>query len=250
MNEVIRVLVVDDHLIVRQGLRLMLEEAGEDFELVGEAADGETALMLVHDLQPDVVLMDIRLPGLDGIDALERIRANSPHIAVLILTTYNEDALIVRGLRAGACGYLLKDTTRDTLFRAIRTAARGELLLQPEMMTRALSHVELHHRYELALTERECDVLVEVARGKRSKEIAQQLGITENTVKGHLASIYGKLGVDSRASAVAIAHERGLLPRQKDRAWHPQGVLSPTHLGGPEKGLGKGHQRKNEQGGE
>ena len=222
MNEVIRVLVVDDHLIVRQGLRLMLEEAGEDFELVGEAADGETAMTLVHDLQPDVVLMDIRLPGLDGIDTLERMRASSPHIAVLILTTYNEDALIVRGLRAGACGYLLKDTTRDALFRAIRTAARGELLLQPEMMTRALSHAERltpaepHRRYELALTERERDVLVEVARGKRSKEIALQLGITENTVKGHLASIYGKLGVDSRASAVAIALERGLLPRQKD----------------------------------
>lgn len=147
---------------------------------------------------------------------------NSPHIAVLILTTYNEDALILRGLRAGACGYLLKDTTRDALFRAIRTAARGELLLQPEMMTRALSHAERftpaepHRRYELALTERERDVLVEVARGKRSKEIALQLGITENTVKGHLASIYGKLGVDSRASAVAIALERGLLPRQKD----------------------------------
>ena len=216
MNESIRVLVVDDHLIVRQGLRLMLEEAGEDFELVGEAADGETAMTLVHDLQPDVVLMDIRLPGLDGIDALARIRANSPRIAVLILTTYNEDALIVRGLRAGACGYLLKDTTRDALFRAIRTAAQGELLLQPEMMTRALSHAEPHHSHELALTERECDVLVEVARGKRSKEIAAQLGITENTVKGHLTSIYGKLGVDSRASAVAIALERGLLPRQKD----------------------------------
>ena len=222
MNEIVRVLVVDDHLIVRQGLRLMLEEAGEGFALVGEAADAETAMKLVHDLQPDVVLMDIRLPGLDGIEALERMRANSPHIAVLILTTYNEDALILRGLRAGACGYLLKDTTRDALFRAIRTAARGELLLQPEMMTRALSHAERftpaepHRRYELALTERERDVLVEVARGKRSKEIALQLGITENTVKGHLASIYGKLGVDSRASAVAIALERGLLPRQKD----------------------------------
>lgn len=222
MSDIIRVLVVDDHLIVRQGLRLMLEEAGEDFELVGEAADGETALTLVHDLQPDVVLMDIRLPGLDGIDALARIRANSPQIAVLILTTYNEDALIVRGLRAGACGYLLKDTTRDTLFRSVRTAARGESLLQPEMITRALSHAERstlaesHHRSQIALTERECDVLVEVARGKRSKEIAAQLGITENTVKGHLTSIYGKLGVDSRASAVAIALERGLLPRQKD----------------------------------
>jgi two-component system, NarL family, response regulator YdfI len=222
MNEVIRVLVVDDHLIVRQGLRLMLEEAGEDFELVGEAADAETAMTLVHDLQPDVVLMDIRLPGLDGIDALERIRANSSHVAVLILTTYNEDALIVRGLRAGACGYLLKDTTRDALFRAIRIAAQRELLLQPEMMTRALSHAESlappepRHRHEIALTERERDVLVEVARGNRSKESAVQLGITENTVKGHLASIYGKLGVDSRASAVAIALERGLLPRQKD----------------------------------
>jgi NarL family two-component system response regulator YdfI len=222
MNEIIRVLVVDDHLVVRKGLQLMLEEAGEDFELVGEAADGLTAIRLVRELQPEVVLMDIRMPGMDGLETIERMHVEWPQIAVLILTTYNEDNLVVRGLRAGACGYLLKDTNRDTLFRAIRSAARGEMLLQPEIMARVLSQTTSSAPSPqsapglLDLTEREREVLVEVARGKRSKEIATQLSIAESTVKGHLASIYGKLGVDSRASAVAVALERGLLPLQKD----------------------------------
>jgi NarL family two-component system response regulator YdfI len=226
MNETIRVLIVDDHLVVREGLRLILETS-EGIELVGDAADGASAVRLVSEVQPDVVLMDLRMPGMDGIEAIERMRAAWPHIAVVILTTYNEDDLMIRGLRAGACGYLLKDTNRETLFNAIRTAARGETLLQPEIMARLLSHTERNEsrslssssRGGLELTEREREVLAGVARGERSKEIAARLGITERTVKAHLASIYTKLDVDSRASAVAVAIERGILP-QHGRASH------------------------------
>lgn len=221
MSGTIRVLIVDDHLVVREGLRLILETS-EGIELVGDAADGASAVRLVSEVQPDVVLMDLRMPGMDGIEALERIRAEWPHIAVVILTTYNEDDLMMRGLRAGASGYLLKDTNRETLFNAIRTAARGETLLQPEMMARLLSHtvrnesqpLSTNSRGGLELTEREREVLTRVAHGERSKEIAAQLGITERTVKAHLASIYTKLDVDSRASAVAVAIERGILLQQ------------------------------------
>jgi two-component system, NarL family, response regulator YdfI len=221
MSETIRVLIVDDHLVVREGLRLILETS-EEIELVGDAADGASAIRLVSEVQPDVVLMDLRMPGMDGIEAIERIRAEWSHIAVVILTTYNEDDLMIRGLRAGACGYLLKDTNRETLFNAIRTAARGETLLQPEMMTRLLSHTVSNEsrpfstssRGGLELTEREREVLTRVAHGERSKEIAARLGITERTVKAHLASIYTKLDVDSRASAVAVAIERGILLQQ------------------------------------
>jgi NarL family two-component system response regulator YdfI len=220
---VIRVVVVDDHLVVREGLRMMLEIAGEGFALVGDAADGATALSVVEELQPDVVLMDLRMPGMDGLEAITRIHSTWPRVAVVILTTYNEDGLMLRGLRAGACGYLLKDINRETLFHAIRTAARGEMLLQPEMMTRILSLTSqtarplpspLEHSLSMELTEREREVLLGVARGERSKEIAKRLGISLRTVGAHLTSIYTKLDVDSRASAVAVALERDLLPRQ------------------------------------
>lgn len=220
---VIRVVVVDDHLVVREGLRMMLEIAGEGFALVGDAADGATALSVVEELQPDVVLMDLRMPGMDGLEAITRIHSTWPRVAVVILTTYNEDGLMLHGLRAGACGYLLKDINRETLFHAIRTAARGEMLLQPEMMTRILSLTSqtarplpspLEHSLSMELTEREREVLLGVARGERSKEIAKRLGISLRTVGAHLTSIYTKLDVDSRASAVAVALERDLLPRQ------------------------------------
>lgn len=229
MSETIRVLIVDDHLVVREGLRLILE-ASEGIDLVGDAADGASALRLVGEVQPDVVLMDLRMPGMDGIEAIEGIRVTWPHIAVVILTTYNEDDLMVRGLRAGACGYLLKDTNRETLFNAIRTAARGETLLQPEIMARLLSYtvgnasqsLSSTNRGGLELTEREREVLTRVAQGERSKEIAGHLGITERTVKAHLGSIYLKLDVDSRAAAVAVAIERGiLLQRGKAMRGHP-----------------------------
>lgn len=220
----IRVLVVDDHLMVRKGLRLMLEEASEEVELVGDASDGLVAVALVERCQPDVVLMDIRMPGLDGIAALKRIRATWPHIAVIILTTYDEDDVLIRGLRAGACGYLLKDTSLDTLLHVIHTAASGEMALQPEIMARVLSHTTLaapasaHAAHESTtygeLSKREREVLAGVARGERSKEIAARLGITERTVRAYLTNIYTKLNVDSRSSAVATAVERGLLAGQ------------------------------------
>ena len=215
----VRVLVADDHLIVRQGLRLILETES-DFELVGEAADGAEALRLCAETHPDVVLMDLRMPVLDGLAAIQRLSVEQPQIAVVILTTYNEDDLMVRGLRAGAKGYLLKDTSREALFDTIRAAARGETLLKPDVMAKILSRLGEKRETGKAftesstvadLTERELEVLKAVARGERSKEIAVQLGIAERTVKAHLASIYGKLGVDSRAAAIAVAAQRGWL---------------------------------------
>ena len=216
MTVSIRILIADDHLIVRQGLRLILETE-EGFELAGEAADGAEALRLCHDLHPDVVLMDLRMPGMDGLSAIERLQAELPEIAVVILTTFNEDDLLLRGLRAGARGYLLKDVDRQTLFNTIRAAARGETLLNPALLSRLLTRVESAHEANtpaaaLELTERERQVLAAVARGDRSKEIALHLGISERTVKAHLASIYNKLGVDSRAAAITAAIQRGWLP--------------------------------------
>lgn len=218
----IRVVIADDHLMVRKGLRLMLEEEGEDVELVGDAADGATAVTLVGQLQPDVVVMDIRMPGMDGIVALQRIHAAWPHVAVLLLTTYNDDELLIQGLQAGACGYFLKDTPLATLLNAIRSAARGEVLIQPEIMARLLSHTTIashttsssssaHTLSSMELSKREREVLAGVACGERSKEIAARLGITERTVRAYLTNIYTKLNVDSRSSAVAVAIARGLL---------------------------------------
>jgi NarL family two-component system response regulator YdfI len=218
----IRIVVADDHLVVREGLRFMLEEADEGFVLVGDAGDGATALDVVGKVQPDVVLMDLRMPGMDGLEAIQRIRAAWPRIAVLILTTYNEDDLMIRGLQVGACGYLLKDTDRATLFRAIRAAARSEMVVHPDVMARILSHaahgissspVSLTNatRRETDLTEREMEVLESLVRGERNKEIARRLSVTERTVRAHLSTIYMKLNVDSRAQAVVVAMERGLV---------------------------------------
>ena len=212
----IKLLIADDHLIIRQGLRLILETEN-DFEIVGEASDGAEALHLCASLNPDVVLMDLRMPGMDGLSAIEKLHEVQPEIAVVILTTFNEDALMLRGLQAGARGYLLKDTDRASLFDTIRAAARGETLLKPEIMARALNLAGTPHQSgataNAELTEREQEVLQAVARGERSKEVAFHLGISERTVKAHLANIYAKLGVDSRAAAIAIAAQKGLLPK-------------------------------------
>lgn len=223
----IRLVVVDDHLVVREGLRFMLEEADEGFVLVGDAGDGAAALDIIGRVQPDVVLMDLRMPGMDGLEAIKRVRTTWPHIAVLILTTYNEDDLMIRGLQAGASGYLLKDANRATLFRAIRAAARGEMVVQPEIMARILSYAahgvgmppvpaaDASHR-ETDLTERELEVLAALVRGERNKEIARSLGVTERTVRAHLSMIYMKLNVNSRALAVAVAIEHGLIHARGD----------------------------------
>ncbi len=140
MSQPIRVVTVDDHKVIRTGVRTMLGEGGEELALVGEAPDGEAALKVISELQPDVVLMDLRMPGMDGIEAIEHIHQHWPQIAVVILTTYNEDALMIRGLQAGACGYVLKDADLEVLLDVIRAAARGERLVQPEVVERLLMH--------------------------------------------------------------------------------------------------------------
>lgn len=211
----IKLLIADDHLIIRQGLRLIIETE-PDFELLGEANDGAEALRLCAELHPDVVLMDLRMPGMDGLTAIEKLRETQPDIAVVILTTFNEDDLMLRGLRAGARGYLLKDTGRVALFDTIRAAARGETLLKPDVMTRVLSclgqeSTQSESAALVVLTEREHEVLDAIAAGDRSKQIAVRLGISERTVKAYLASIYNKLGVDSRAAAIAVAAQKGML---------------------------------------
>ena len=221
MTVPIRVVIADDHAVAREGLRLILE-ASPGVDVAGEAADGAEAVRLVEEVEPDVVLMDLRMPGMDGLEAIARIQERRPRVAIVILTTYNEDDLVLRGLQAGARGYLLKDMGSAALLQTIRAAARGEILLQPEIMARVLAQTTgrqtngsagaPHLPGMGALTEREREVLAAVARGARSKEIPVQLGVTESTVKAHLASIYGKLGVDSRASAVVAAIARGLLP--------------------------------------
>ena len=208
----IRVLITDDHLIVREGLRLILETT-DRIEIVGEASDGAECLSLVSALKPDVILMDLQMPRMDGITAITHLRRDHPEIAIVILTTFNEDDLMVRGLQAGARGYLLKDTSRENLLDTIQAAARGETLLKPEILARVLSArpATAAATTDSLLTERELEVLQATARGERNKEIAYKLGITERTVKAHLASIYQKFSVDSRAAAVAVAAQRGLL---------------------------------------
>ena len=215
MTTPIRILIADDHLIVREGLRLIMDtEPG--FELIGEASDGAEAIELASKLEPDVILMDLRMPRVDGLSAIERLQDEQPEIAIVILTTFNEDELMRQGLQAGARGYLLKDTDRNTLFNTIRAAARGETLLQPEVVQKLLSNPAREKRptpsdSQSDITARESEVLAGVARGQTSKEIANHLGLTERTVKAHLTSIYNKLGVDSRAAAVSEAMKQGLL---------------------------------------
>jgi NarL family two-component system response regulator YdfI len=213
MSDLIRVLITDDHEIVREGMRLILETA-DDIEVVGEASDGAEALRLAGQKQPDVILMDLRMPGMDGLTAIEHLQQEHPDVAIVILTTYNEDALMLRGLQAGAKGFLLKDTSRAALLDTIEAAARGDSLLDAGVMARLLAHIGTADKNaapaeDNPLTERELEVLQAVAEGETNKGVALQLGITERTVKAHLTSVYNKLGVDSRAAAIAIAAQNG-----------------------------------------
>ncbi len=217
-NNTIRILIADDHLIIREGLQLILNSQA-DFEVVGEAVDGTTAVHLAGELQPDVILMDLRMPGMGGLEAIGHILSRWPNLAIVILTTYNEDDLMVRGLQAGARGFLLKDSGRQILFNTVRAAARGETLLLPEILARVLSYTPQRKpafqasktNSALDLTERELQVLTAVAHGDRNKEIARHLGVTERTIKAHLTNVYNKLGVDSRVTAVSAAIKRGIL---------------------------------------
>ncbi|MGD8466093.1 MAG: response regulator transcription factor [Anaerolineae bacterium] len=210
----IRVLIADDHMVVREGLQTVLEVAS-DLEPVGAAADGAEAVRLVGELSPDVVLMDLRMPGVDGIAAIRQIKERYPAVEIVILTTYDDDAYIVRGLRAGARGYLLKDTGRQALFDAIRAAARGESLLPSAVVDKVVARLaEPRPAAGGDLSQREQEVLAWLADGASNREIALHLHITERTVKAHVTGIFNKLGVNSRAEAVAVALRQGLLPSE------------------------------------
>ncbi len=207
--EALRLLVVDDHPVVRMGLVAMLSEH-EDFEVVGEAADGAEAVAQAARLAPDVVLMDLRMPGVDGAEATARLRSSGADApAVLVLTTYDTDADIVRAVEAGATGYLLKDAPRETLADAIRRAARGETVLAPPVVARLASR--MREPAAPALTEREAQVLQCVARGLSNNEVGRELHIGEATVKTHLLRAFEKLGVTDRTAAVTAAYKAGLI---------------------------------------
>jgi DNA-binding NarL/FixJ family response regulator len=205
----VRVLIVDDHPVVRDGLRGMLQ-AQPDLEVVADASNGREALAAVARHGPDVVLMDLRMPELDGVAATRRIRADHPAVKVLVLTTYDTDADILPAIEAGATGYLLKDAPREQLFSAVRAAARGETVLAPTVAAKLIRSVRTRPDHE-QLTPRELDVLRLVADGLTNRAIASRLHISEATVKTHLVHTYAKLGVDDRTAAVMAALDRGLL---------------------------------------
>lgn len=211
-----KILIVDDHFVVRQGLTLILD-TDEQFQVVGEAENGQQAINMIDEVQPDVILMDLNMPVMSGLEAMQILKDRNNLIPVIILTTYNEDELMIKGLALGARGYLLKDTSRENLFRNIESAVRGETLLTAEIMEKVIAARENHKISNSAkdeaslLTDKEIQILQSVAQGFKSKEIAYDMGIAERTVKAHLTSIYNKLGVDSRSQAVAIGMERGIL---------------------------------------
>ena len=204
----IRIVIVDDHPVVRAGLQEMLRSQ-PDFEIVGEASNGVEAVTLVNQVQPDVVLMDLRMTLLDGAAATEAIRARRPQTAVLVLTSYESNADILRAIEAGAMGYLLKDAQKDELFTAVRTVAQGKAVFAPTVATRLLHQVRRPSRE--ALSARELEVLMLVAGGASNKEIARTLHLSEATVKSHLLHLFAKLAVSDRTAAVTAALERGVL---------------------------------------
>jgi two-component system, NarL family, response regulator LiaR len=205
----VRLLITDDYDVVRQGLRLYLRRDPE-IEVVGEAADGEEAVELAGSLRPDVVLMDLLMPKMDGIAATEAIRRELPEVEVVALTSVLEDAAVSGAIRAGAIGYLLKDTKAEALCRAIKGAAAGQVQLAPEAAARLMREVRVPESPE-ELTDRETEVLKRVARGQANKEIARTLFVEERTVKSHVTSILKKLGVKSRTQAALHAVRSNLV---------------------------------------
>jgi DNA-binding NarL/FixJ family response regulator len=205
----IRILIVDDHSVVRQGLRMFLSR-DEELEIIGEAENGAQAVALATELRPDVILMDMLMPVMDGIEATGTIRKSMPDTEVIALTSVLEDAAIVGAIKAGAIGYLLKDTQAAELRRAIKAAAAGQVQLSPQAAARLMREVRAPDAPE-QLTERETDVLKLLARGKANKEIAQELVIGEQTVKTHVSNILTKLGVQSRTQAALYAAQKGIV---------------------------------------
>ena len=206
----IRVMVVDDHPIVRQGLVSVLGDE-EDLEVVGEARSGREAIALTPRLQPDVVLLDLEMPDVDGVEAIPLLLAARPGVEVLVFTAYDTDERVLGAVRAGARGYVLKGASADEIARGIRTVHGGGSYLEPRVASKLLAEVTSPHRRAPALSDREREVLRLVAEGLPTKQIALSLSISERTVKFHVNSIFHKLGADNRAQAVALAAQRGLL---------------------------------------
>jgi DNA-binding NarL/FixJ family response regulator len=201
----IRVLIVDDHSVVRRGLAAIIDME-DDAVVVGQAGDGAEAIELWRKLQPDVVLMDLRMPGMEGVEAIRRIRSEDDQAGIIVLTTFDHDEDIYAGLRAGAKAYLLKDVEPEELFRCIRAVRAGEAYLQPKVAAKLAQRVQ-----EEPLTEREEQILKLLAEGKSNRGLGQVLHITESTVKSHMKSLFVKLDVTSRAEAIALAARRGLV---------------------------------------
>lgn len=208
MSNRIRILLADDHPVVRDGLAGMFA-ADADFEIVGQASDGAEATRLAQEHEPDVVLMDLRMPGMDGLAAIRELARRGIRSRVLVLTTYDTDAYVLPAIEAGATGYLLKDAPRDQLFAAVRAAARGEAALSPSVASTLMNRMRTPESGSLSL--RELEVLELIAAGNTNRDIAGKLFLSEATVKSHLLNLYAKLEVGDRAAAVAEGYNRGLL---------------------------------------
>ncbi|MGW8226899.1 MAG: response regulator [Anaerolineales bacterium] len=218
MNQ-IQILIADDHPVVQDGLQAVLSTQ-VDFEITGVAGTGMEVLRIVAAHEPDIVLLDLEMPGMDGLEVLKNLRRDHPKIKVIVFTAFDTDEQIVGAVKAGAKGYLLKGAPSQDLFEAIRTVSKGGSLLQPVVASKLIEHVsgesDLRRLEEtVSLTERERQVLGQLALGKTNKEIAQELVITERTVKFHVSSIFSKLGVSNRTEAVTIAARKGLVTLDK-----------------------------------
>jgi len=217
MPELISLIIVDDHEVVRNGVRSYLNTT-PDFDVVGEAASGEEAIKLVTDTIPDVVLMDLIMPGLDGVETTRQIKKISPRTQVVVLTSFHDDALVFPALKAGAISYILKDMKMEKLVDALRRAIKGEVTLHPLIATRVLQNLRGENSEEQSfytdLTERELDVLKLIAKGLTNSQISEQLTITENTVKGHVSNILSKLHVADRTQVAVYAWQKGIVKRE------------------------------------
>ncbi|MFC1929859.1 response regulator [Chloroflexota bacterium] len=213
MSAKIRIMITDDHPVVREGLSAMLSSE-QDFEVVGEAVNGKEAIEKARNLKPDVALMDLRMPEVDGVEAMRQIRLDNPDVKFIVLTTYDNDEYIFRGIEAGARAYLLKDSPREEMFRAIRVVSEGGSLIEPAVAGKVLDRfAQLSRQVQVpeSLSEREVEVLRLIAKGYGNKIIATSLSISESTVKTHIQSIFNKLEVNDRTEAVTEAIKKGII---------------------------------------